>query len=363
MSNKNPLRSRAARRRFRAPAAVVFAAASLLMAACGSSGSTQTAESGPAVSVDEAAWSEIVEAAKAEGSLVVYSSLSDVESSFAQFEELYPEIDVTIERAPTGDLITRLDQELEVNAQGADLTMHSQSAWFEERYGQNYFAQLKLSPEQTAAGWEDMVDGVSYAHVFTNAFIFGYNTSTGRPIETMRDVLGTVGGAAIGVPDAAITPAQTFLYHTWNEAYGDDFLANICASNKTVYGSNVPLGQSLAAGEISYGVGLAPSTLLSLKAEGAPVDYVIPAEANTGVGYDAAVLANAAHPNAAQVFADWLMSERGAEMFTENHGPASTPIAVEGSIPWGELPTPADGDWSVEDHEDFIENVWTPACG
>lgn len=340
-----------------------MAAASLLLAACGSSGTPDAAESGPAVAADEAEWSEIVEAAKAEGALVVYSSLSDVETSFAKFEELYPEIDVTIERAPTGDLITRLDQELEVNAQGADLTMHSQAEWFEERYGQNYFAQLKLSPEQTEAGWEERVDGTSYAHVFTNAFIFGYNTNTGGPIETMADVVDVVGQSAVGVPSASISPVQTFLYSTWMEEYGDDFLTNICSLRKNVYGSNVPLGQSLAAGEVSYGVGLAPSTLLSLKAEGAPVDYVIPAEANTGVGYDTAVLANAAHPNAAQVFADWLMSERGAQMFVENHGPASTPIEVDGSIPWGELPTPTEGDWSVADHEEFIQNVWTPACG
>lgn len=349
------------KRHFAVSAAV---AASMLLAACGSSPSTENnAESGPAVAVDEAEWAEIVEAAKAEGTVTVYSSLSDVETSFAKFEELYPEIDVVIERAPTGDLITRLDQELEVNAQGADLTMHSQSEWFEERYEQDYFAQLKISPDQVDAGWEDRLDEASFASVFTNAFIFGFNTNSGETIETMDEVLDVVGDAAIGVPDAAISPAVTYLYQTWMDEYGDDFLEEVCSLNKSTYGSNVPLAQSLAAGEISYGVGLAPSTLLSLKNQGAPVDYAVPAEANTGVGYSAAVLANAAHPNAAQVFQDWLMSEAGAETFVANHGPASTPIEVEGSIPWGDLSTPADGGWTVAEHDEFIQNVWTPACG
>lgn len=340
------------------------AVASLLLTACGSSGSTsENAETGPAIAVDDAAWAEVVEAANAEGTLTVYSSLSDVETSFARFEELYPEIDVIIERAPTGDLITRLDQELEVNAQGADVTMHSQSEWFDERYEQDYLAQLKISPEQVVAGWQDRLDESSAAHVFTNAFIFGYNTNSGGPIETMDEVFDVVGSSVIGVPDAAISPVQTFLYSTWMEEYGDGFLDEICSLENRTYGSNVPLAQSLAAGEISYGVGLAPSTMLSLMNGGAPVDYSIPAEANTGVGYTAAVLANAANPNAAQLFTDWLMSEAGAEMFVENHGPASTPIEVEGSIPWGELPTPAEGGWTVAEHEEFIQNVWTPACG
>jgi iron(III) transport system substrate-binding protein len=361
-----PALLRSTRRNGRPVLAGSVLAVSLALAACGDSpapASGEAAETGPPAAVSEADWDELVDAAEAEGEVVVYSSLSGVEVTFEEFKRAYPGINVTIERAPTGDLITRLDQEIAVNAQGADVTLHSQTGWFEDRAEEGRFATVKISPEQGAAGWEDLLGGESYAPILTNAYIFGYNTGSGKPVRNMGEFLDAVGDAKVGIPDAAISPAQTFLYSQWQEEYGDDFMKRLSELDYTTYGSNVPLGQSLAAGEIEYGIGLAPSTLLGLQAEGAPVDYTIPDEANSGVPYNAAILNNAAHPNAAQLFLDWMMSEDGAEQFVANNGPASTPLPVEGSIPWGDLATFAESGWTEEDHENYIATVWTPPFG
>ncbi|MFC9360881.1 ABC transporter substrate-binding protein [Rhodococcus sp. NPDC057014] len=338
-------------------------ALSLALTACGGAGAGQVTEAGPPVMVNDTDWNTLVDAAKNEGQVVVYSSLSGVEASFAKFEEAYPGISVTVERAPTSDLITRLDQEAAVNAQGADVTMHSQTGWFEASNEENRFAALKVGPEQAAAGWEDHLDGKSYPFVFSNAYIVGYNTKSGRPVKNMNEFLDAAAHSKIGIIDAEISTAQSFLYSLWQDAYGDDFMKRLSDLDITVYNSNVPLAQGLAAGEIDYGIGLAPSTVLGLKEEGAPVDYIVPDEATSGVPYHAAALSNAPHPNAAQLFTNWLMSEAGAAQFVAHHAPASTPVATTGSIPWGQIPTPEGSGWTQQDHEDFITSEWTPLYG
>jgi iron(III) transport system substrate-binding protein len=361
-----PALLRSTRRNRRSALAGSVLAISLTLAACGDNPaptSGEAAETGPPAAVDEAEWEELVTAAEEEGEVVVYVSLTGVERSFARFEELYPDITVTIESAPTGDLITRLDQEMQVNAQGADITLNTQTGWFEARAEEGRFAPVTISPDQAAAGWEELLEGESYADIFSNSYVFGYNTGSGQPVTNMGEFFDIAEGARIGVPDAAISPAQTFLYSQWQEAYGEDFMERLSEMDHTVYGSNVPLNQNMAAGELDYGVGLAPSSLLALIEQGAPVDYTIPDEANSGVPYRSAILANAAHPNAAQLFLDWMMSEEGAQTFVANHAPASTPLPVEGSIPWGDIPTYAASGWTQEDHEEYIETVWTPLFG
>lgn len=360
-STKSLLRSKRNRHRSILTAATV--ALSLALTACGGAGAGEVAESGPPVTVDDAEWNALVDAAKSEGELVVYSSLSGVETSFEKFEEAYPGISITVERAPTSDLITRLDQEGAVNAPGADVTLHSQTGWFDASDEEGRFAALKVGPDQAAAGWEDHLDGKSYPFVFSNAYVVGYNTKSARPVKNMSEFLNVAANAKIGVVDAEISTAQSFLYSLWQDAYGDDFMKRISDLDPTVYSSNVPLAQGLAAGEIDYGIGLAPSTVVGLKQEGAPVDYVVPDEATSGVPYHAAALSNAPHPNAAQLFVNWLMSEAGAAQFVAHHAPASTPVATTGSIPWGEIPTPEDSGWTQQDHEEFIKSEWTPQFG
>lgn len=351
-------------RLYRKAPLVIAMASVLALSACGQSGSAeQAAEPGPPEEVSQSEWDEIVEAANEEGSVVVYSGLSDVEGTFGEFERLYPDISVTVERAPTSDLISRMDQEMEVNAVGADVAFITQKGWFDERYEEDRFAALKISPELAESEWMDSFDGDGYATAFAIAYVLGYNTATSEPPTSVEELVEMAEGKRVGIPDAAITPQQTYLYSTWMETYGDDFLERIAELDHSVYGSNVPLAQGLAAGEIDYGLGLTASTIISLQEEGAPVDYVTTDDTRVGVPTYAAPLASAGNPNASQVFINWLVGEGGANQFVANHAPASTPVSVEGSIPWGQLADAAQLGWGVDEHQSFIEETWTPNFG
>jgi iron(III) transport system substrate-binding protein len=60
-----------------------------------------------------------------------------------------------------------------------------------------------------------------------------------------------------------------------------------------------------------------PSTALAAKADGAPIDFVIPTDAALLYQHLLAIPSNSAHSNAAKLFIDYLMSEDGQRLLRE----------------------------------------------
>jgi iron(III) transport system substrate-binding protein len=332
-------------------------ASALALGGCGGTTNAQT-EAGAPVRTSEGQWNAIVEAAKKEGRVVVYSSMVGVETTFAAFSEKYPEITVQVERAPTTEIIARLDQEVEVGAAGADVTMHSSAAWYEARDADGAFAALQVSPGEQAEGWMERLGG-GYAGVYASPFLVAWNTAHGKPIANAGDVAGL---PKVGLTKAGLADAIDYQYKGWLDEFGSDFLNNLAKNKATTYGSNAPAAQALASGEIDYLIGTTPATLIKLKEDGAPVDMVVPDRGAVGVLYNAAVLRNAPNPNAAQVFTNWLMSKDGASRLVKSHAPAATPVKVEGSLTWGEITTPGT-DWTTERNHEWIDKEWRPYFG
>ena len=89
---------------------------------------------------------------------------------------------------------------------------------------------------------------------------------------------------------------------------------------------HVLLAELVAAGEVPVGLTMYNSNIESLKRKGAPIDFVpIPpvAARPQGIG----VAKSAPHPNAAALFADFVLSPEGQRLF-ESMGrvPASTKV-------------------------------------
>jgi iron(III) transport system substrate-binding protein len=84
---------------------------------------------------------------------------------FADFMKAYPKIKVTVSQVPTADLLPRLDQELAVGAQGADLTFHASPGWFVDNFTKGNFKTLELSPDAQKVGAAESVGKNNFAGV------------------------------------------------------------------------------------------------------------------------------------------------------------------------------------------------------
>lgn len=335
--------------------------AGLAVTACGGGSATQTAESGPPKVLDQAAWDTLVAEAQAEGQVMVYSSLPGTEDAFKEFERAYPGITVTVERAPTADLVARLDQELDVGSPGADVTFHAQTAWFGERSDAGNLAAVSLSPESAAAGWEQKLAGEEAAQVYAYPYFLARNTGSAPEVSTLGELVDAAGGRQVGILSPSAAPAVAYQYQLWREQYGDDVFERLAASaNVTEEMSMTPLAQSLAAGEFDYIVGMIPGSLDPLKEGGAPVEEIVPDEAQSGPVYGVTALSSAQRPKAAQLFVNWMLSNQAQQMMIRDFTPGSVPATVDGSIPWGSV-TPYDpAVWDKAHWDQWIADQWSP---
>lgn len=358
-----PLTEKWTNRQRRLPHLVAGVTLVAVLTACGG-GQQPTAQSAAAPSdaggttaqsLSEADWNKVVDAAKNEGALTVYTSSDATEQSFLEFEKLYPEIDVTVEQSGTADLITRLDQEISVKATAADVAFHAQPKWFEQRGTEGALAPLQVSPE--VEGTKGLEIGRYYTPINRNPYTIAYNKEIAQPVTSIKEFLDKVGSTKVGLLDAAAAPVTAYQYSQWQDAVGDDFLTKLAGMGATVYPGGAPLTQSLASGEIGYALAVPPGYIDDLKAQGAPVEEVVPPEAPVGAQYGPGILATAGHPNAAQVFVNWLLSTQGQEMLIKAQGGA-VPSEVEGSLAWDSVAvTP----WGAEEQKEFIQTEWNPA--
>jgi iron(III) transport system substrate-binding protein len=199
-------------------------------------------------------------------------------------------------------------------------------------------------------------DGYFAISAFVGAF--GWNTDLySGEIQDWDDFLDpSLAGGKIGVvgPDTA---SKVGFYMFLNEHYGDDYVEKLAAQDPQIYDRAPSMSAALTSGEIAAATFVEPLT--TQQADGAPVEWGLGARP-WGVAFYGMVLRSAPHPNAAQLLADFLITESGQEAFAR--GGASVLPDVPGTVTTmsetalldlGELTTEVLQDFSAEWDEMF----------
>ncbi|MEV7136375.1 extracellular solute-binding protein [Arthrobacter sp. NPDC093128] len=344
-----------AAKKFWALGSTVLTVIALTACGGGSSASTAPADTGGTTPemLSASQWDELVKQGTSEGNLTIFSSQAGTDVLFKEFEKAYPGIKVTVDREATTELIGKLDQQLSAGAAGADVAFHTQIGWFADRANEKTFAPLRLGPDaQKEPAYKSVNRYV--APVLRYPLFLGYNTSAGSRVSSIEDLVQKAGNTTVGLLDPASSVAIKSQYQAWEDAY-PGVLEKLSRLKTVKYPSTVPMGQALASGEIGYAVGLIPGVVPPLKANGAPVEEVVPASAVAGVEDNGAVLSNAPHPAAAQLFLNWLMSPDAQELLTTKLAPMAAPINPDSTkIKWESLSIYDPQVWTQQKQDDFM---------
>jgi len=138
-------------------------------------------------------------------------------------------------------------------------------------------------------------------------------------LKSYTDLLDPKLKGKIGVPDPAVSPSIVDYYFYLQEQFGPDIVEKLAAQKPQIFPSVLTAAQNLTSGQISGALAVAP--LVDEKAGGAPVDYKVPTPA-WGARFFGSVTAVAAHPNAAQLLADYLVTPDGQEAISRKGGSA-----------------------------------------
>jgi len=269
----------------------------------------------------------LLEGAKREGRFVLYTSLAPTESAplAAAFEKKYG-IKVELWRALSGQVVQRTITEGQAKRHSVDVI---------ETNGpeMEMLAREKLLSEFYSPHLADLPAAAIPSHRMwfpdrMNFFVVGYNTAKVQRSQippTYEGFADPKWKGRIGI-EATDVEWMATLIKMWGADKGMDYFRKLSALKPDVRQGHVLLASLVAAGEVPVGLSMYSSNIVPLKRKGAPIDFV-PVQPVVARPQGIGVAKNAPHPNAAVLFADYVLSPEGQRLF-ESLGrvPASTRV-------------------------------------
>ncbi len=306
------------------PIGSVALALTLFATACGGGGGSAGSEGG-----------DLVEAAQNEGIVTWYVSIPDepVQAAAAAFEEEYG-IPVEVVRMGSPVLAQRYSTERDSGQSVGDLVTIPEAHVLDEYLEKGWIRELPADQVENMADWpEEALHKDAYFLVNSQPIGVAYNTDklSASDVESWEDLLDPKLKGEIDTADPQSFLSWTELLRILKEEYGEEFLEGLADNDIKKVDSAIPGTQQVAAGESLATFPSLPSVVNPLQESGAPVElaYLAP---TTGVEQYTAVAEGSPHPNAALLFANFLMSEKGQIALNEGFG--ISPLGeLEGTLP------------------------------
>lgn len=296
-------------------------------------------------------WDKIVQAAKAEGKVVMYTTSWGPEIRRALTEAFNNKFGITLEVMPFSrgaDLTARVQQEKMAGFGVTDIYGAGGGTFitiFKPNGLMGNLEPLLMSPEVTdAKPWRggrvpflDKDKQIIIMAAGAQRYIM-YNTDLIKKgeITTYRDVLKPQYKGKITLNDPTVTGAgNAFMghlgLHLWNAGEAKEFLKQLIRQQEAVIQRDNRLHvESVARGK--FAIALAPNedNMAQFFKSGAPVAMVYPKDGvyvAPGAGC-IAVPVKMAHPNAATVFINWLLTKEGQTIYSRSRGTPSMRLDV-----------------------------------
>jgi len=263
----------------------------------------------------------LLEGARREGRVVFWGVLTapDFQAVSTAFKKRYTGVDVEYFRSGPERNVTRLMSEAKAGRYEVDLFQNtSVGTWAVMQRG---FVDNYLSPEAEylKKGLYE-VTGSWYAlhHLFV-VLAFNTNLVPKRDApQNYQELLDPKWKSKMSM-DTEDYDVLTALEIAWGEQKATTYLKTLAQQDVKLVRGRTHQAQLLAAGEFPVSIGLYLHRIAVLKAQGAPVDYLL-FDPLVSKPIPVTLMKNAPHPHAAALFLDWALSREGQETITQKTG-------------------------------------------
>jgi iron(III) transport system substrate-binding protein len=272
----------------------------------------------------------LLENARKEGSVVLYTSLAPTESGpLGQAFEKKTGVKVEIFRTLSERVVQRALTEARarrfafdvVETNGPEMEIMAREKIFSD-FHSPYLADLPAGAIPAHRQW--IPDRVNF-------FVVAFNTAKVKREELPKSYLGFADPKWKGRIGIEATDAEWMatLVKLWGDGPGMAYFRQLADMRPDVRKGHVLLAELIAAGEIPVGLTVYNSNAESLKRRGAPIDW-LPVEPVVGRPQGIAVARNAPHPHAALLFAEFVLSPEGQELLNSmGRVPVSTKVKTD----------------------------------
>ena len=288
---------------------------------------------------------DLVEAARKEGKVVLYSSmdLPVGEKLGKAFEAHYPGIAVQIERSGSERLFQRVDQEFASNIRAADVINTSDAShiitwkkngWLApfvtEDIAQHFLPQFR-DPDGMSATSRIYLSSIAY------------NTKLVKPEEAPKSWADLLDPKWAGkMVKAHPAYSGTIMNSTFQVArdLGWEYLEKLAKQRVMQVQSATDSPKKIALGERAIMVDGAGYLVIRDKEAGRPVDVIYPSEGTPVATSPSAVFKAAPNPNAARLFFNWMHGREGQQILVDwarQYSPHKQAVEKPGVRPLAEI--------------------------
>lgn len=282
--------------------------------------------------------------------ITVYTSEPEekVDEINKAFNEKYPDINVEVYRAGTGDLTARIESEKSTGDIGADVLWAADAATF-EGYSDD-LAELEIETDDVIDEVKD--DDEKYVGTRIIPTVIAYNTEKIKEApKSWKDLTDEKYKDQIVMPDPAVSGAAAFNAAVWDEELDDDWMKDLGKNKPMIAKSNGPTSQEIASGARPVGV-VVDYLIRDLKDKGSPVETAYPTEGVPFVSEPAGIFEESDAKDAANKYIEFLISEEGQKLAVEQ---AYLPVREDVDTPEG-TPKLSDIKLMNPDLEEVTEN-------
>jgi iron(III) transport system substrate-binding protein len=270
----------------------------------------------------EAITPQLIEAAKKEGKVVLYSALDLPvgEKLGKAFEAAYPGVQIQIERSGSERLFQRIAQEHDANIHACDVVTSADAAhfipWKRDGRLMPFVSEdiAKYFPEQ----YRDPDGLFATSHIWLCSI--AYNTSLVKPDDAPKsyaDLLDPkwAGKMVKGHP----AYSGTIMTATFQLArdLGWEYFEKLAKQRVMQVQSSTDPPKKLALGERAVMADGNEYGVLMLKETNQPVEPIYPTEGTPTISGPTGIFADAPHPNAAKLFQAWLHTRETQQFFMD----------------------------------------------
>src|SRR5262245_47282039 len=257
---------------------------------------------------------KLIEGAKKEKELVIYGTTDLRQSTIIndKFHEKYPFIEVKLNRLSADNIYPRVMAEARSGKLLADLLQNNNLGMYYFRKG-NFLAHY-VSPEARLYP-KEFTDPGYWVTSSTNLHVIGYNTKTvprDKLPKTWEDLLNPEWKGKL-----MVSPREqwfAWVLQIMGKEKGLNYMRALAKQSPTIRRESTAMrAQLLTAGEASMDIDSTYTVLLPLIKKGAPVDWTTLGPALVvPVAYG--LTTSAAHPNAAKLFLEFVLSKEGQQL-------------------------------------------------
>ena len=267
--------------------------------------------------------------ARDEKKVVVYNTTTvpDMQKIIEGFRKKYPFLEVESFRGTGERLVQKILTEIRAGRYLADVYIISGLQMWLLRDGGHL--SLYLSPEREKVRRLFKDEAGYWTGIYFNLEVLGYNKNLVQPRELPKrweELLEQRWKGRMAL-EIEYIPWFTSLLQIMGEERAMDFFRRLAKQQIQIRRGHTLIAQLVAAGEIPLALTVRVGIAESLKAKGAPLDWVAiePIAPNPPVSI--AMAKNGPHPNAGTVFIDFILSREGQTILREeNRNPTRSDV-------------------------------------